>query len=102
MPPARRDLAAITKYAALQHGDLAHARTVAEELGAQCRKLSQLPGVLGRPRHELMPDLRSFPYQRYLIFFRYPDDSTLEIVRVIDARRDLASIFDPDGGDATS
>ena len=38
----------------------------------QCLKLSSLPGTLGRPRPELRPDIRSFAFKGYLIFFVIP------------------------------
>ena len=96
---ARRDLAAITRHLALSSGDPAHARDLANKLGEQCYKLSRLPGTLGRPRNELEPGMRSFPFRRYIIFFRYPDEDTMEVVNIVDARRDLTSFFNGDTGD---
>ena len=58
--------------------------------------MAQLPSTLGRPRPELRPDLRSFPFKGYVIFFRYLDDDSLEIVHIIEGHRDIAAIFADD------
>jgi toxin ParE1/3/4 len=58
----------------------------------QCRKLASLPGTLGRPRPELRPDIRSFPFKGYMIFFRYKDDM-FEVVNVLEGHRDVIAYF---------
>jgi hypothetical protein len=55
-------------------------------------KLASLPGTLGRARPELRPDLRSFPYRRYMIFFRYVGD-VFEVVNILEAHRDMGAFF---------
>ena len=55
--------------------------------------MARLPGNLGRPRPELRHDLRSAPFNGYVIFFRYLDDDVLEIVHIIEGHRDVAAIF---------
>ena len=60
--------------------------------------MAQLPSTLGRPRPELRPDVRSFPFKGYVIFFRYLDDDILEIVHIIEGHRDIAAIFANDDG----
>jgi len=62
-----------------------------DRLFAQCEKLAQSPG-LGRARDELLPGLRSLPVGRYIIFYRVRGDD-LEIVRILSAYRDLASLL---------
>ena len=54
----------------------------------QCARLASLPGTLGRAR----PDLRSFPFGNYVIFFRYRDD-VLEVVNVLEGHRDIDAFF---------
>jgi plasmid stabilization system protein ParE len=54
-----------------------------------------LPGVPGRPRPELRPDLRSFPFRRYVIFFRYGEDE-LVVLNILSARRDIDGAIDGD------
>lgn len=47
------------------------------------------PGA-GPARDELRPGLRSLPHGNYLIFYRINDDG-IDIVRVLDGRRNLHS-----------
>jgi toxin ParE1/3/4 len=60
--------------------------------------LARPPNTLGRSRPELRPDLRSFPFNGYVIFFRYLDDDILEIVHIIEGHRDVAAISAEDDG----
>jgi hypothetical protein len=54
-----------------------------DALRQQCRRLASLPGTLGHPRPELRPDIRSFAFKNYVIFFRYEGD-TLEVVNILE------------------
>jgi len=54
--------------------------------------LASMP-LMGRPREELSPRLRSFPVGRHVIFYR-PMDNGVEIVRVLDGARDLPPLFE--------
>jgi len=47
---------------------------------------------MGRSYGEIYPDLRGIPLDGYIIFYRVLDDG-IEILRVVNARRDLPSIF---------
>lgn len=89
---AKKDLASIIDFIELAKGDVETGYRVAERIKAQCRKISTLPALLGRPRSELGPDLRSFPFESYLIFFRYADDR-LEIIRIIRAQRGIGAVM---------
>ena len=51
----------------------------------------QFPGA-GQARSELMPNLRSFPVGRYLIFYR-PIPDGIEVLRVLHGARNLRKIF---------
>lgn len=64
-------------------------------LHQQCAKLASLPGTLGRARPELRPDIRSFPFKGYLIFFRYAADR-LEIVNILEGHRDIGAYYRDD------
>jgi toxin ParE1/3/4 len=86
---AARDLNETLKYVAAQADDPRYGYAIADALLSQCEKLATLPGTIGRPRPQLRGDLRSFPFRGYVIFFRYPDDETLEIVNVLSAKRDI-------------
>ena len=56
--------------------------------------LGQFPSS-GRSRDEILPGLRSFPVSGFVIFYRIEIDQ-VEIVRVVDGRRDVDSIFGED------
>jgi toxin ParE1/3/4 len=66
------------------------------EIEEACRILEDHP-FAGRGRNEVRPGLRSVLATPYVVFYRVKND-TVEIVRVLDGRRDLDSIFahDPD------
>lgn len=89
---ARRDFADIPKYITRESGSLAIGRGFVDLLRMQCRKLASLPGTLGRPRPELRPDIRSFPFKGYMTFFRYKDDM-FEVVNVLEGHRDIIGYF---------
>jgi toxin ParE1/3/4 len=48
--------------------------------------------LAGRAREEFGEDLRSFPFENYLVFYRLRQD-TIEIARIIHGARDLGAIF---------
>jgi plasmid stabilization system protein ParE len=92
---ARQDFRNILRYITVESADRAVARAFVDRLQQQCRKLASLPGTLGRARPELRPDIRSFPYRGYIIFFRYEAD-TFEVINVLDGHRDFPSLFADD------
>ncbi|MGB3028165.1 type II toxin-antitoxin system RelE/ParE family toxin [Paradevosia shaoguanensis] len=94
---ARRQIIEIGIFVADQSQRPELATNIIARMGEQCSKLSTLPGTLGRPRPELAPDLRSFPFRGYVIFFRYLPD-TVEIVAVLHGHRDVIAYFDDDAG----
>ncbi|QMV02302.1 type II toxin-antitoxin system RelE/ParE family toxin [Devosia sp. D6-9] len=94
---AERNLLEIYQYIAAESGDFDLALNTAMDLRGQCRRLGELPGTLGRSRSELAPELRSFPYRSYMIFFRYLPDA-VEIVAVLHGHRDVIAYFDDDAG----
>ena len=47
---------------------------------------------MGRRRDELLPTLRSFPVDDYLIFYR-PIVEGIEVVRIVSGYRDLEALF---------
>ena len=48
---------------------------------------------IGRSREELAPELRSFSFLNYVIFYR-PIDAGVEIVRVLHGSRDIEGLLD--------
>jgi plasmid stabilization system protein ParE len=89
---ARRDFADILDFITWESGSLARGRGFVEALREQCRKLASLPGVMGRARPELRPDIRSFVFTGYVIFFRYENDD-FEVVNVLEGHRDIMGYF---------
>lgn len=47
---------------------------------------------LGVDRLELAPEIKSFPVERYVLFYR-PNDHGIELVRVLHGSRDASLIF---------
>ena len=89
---ARSDLGQIYRYIREQSGSGETARRFVHELRQKCSALAAAPIVMGRPRTELRPDLRSHPHKSYVIFFRYVGD-VLEVVNVIERHRDIPALF---------
>jgi toxin ParE1/3/4 len=87
------DIADIAEYIAEESGSAATATRFAKKIEARCERLAALPGILGTHRSDLAPSLRSTLFRNYVIFFRYHDDA-VEIVNVLDARRDHVAHFD--------
>jgi toxin ParE1/3/4 len=48
--------------------------------------------MLGRSRGELFPAMRSFPFGKYVIFYRAQEDDIV-IMRVLHGSRDIETIF---------
>jgi toxin ParE1/3/4 len=88
----RTDLLSILTYIAGASGSVAIGEEFVRRLRAQCHKLAALRGTVGRARPELRPDIRSVPYQNYVIFFRYIDDR-FEVVNILERHRDIDAYF---------
>ena len=95
---AQADLVNILVYITESSGSLAIAQAFVQQLRAQCHKLAGLPGTLGQARPELRPDIRSFSYRNYVLFFRYVDDR-FEVVNILHAHRDIEGHFTAAHGD---
>ncbi|MFV3129852.1 type II toxin-antitoxin system RelE/ParE family toxin [Niveispirillum sp. KHB5.9] len=93
---AARDFTAILRFISQRSCDDRAGLRYVQLLREQCQKLAELRGTLGRPRDELAPGLRSFPFQGYVILFRYEPDRLL-IVNVVEGRRDLAAFLGKGG-----
>jgi len=91
-PRATLDLIEIWNYIA--DYSVENADIFIDQLHESMQNLCRLPGM-GRLREELAPRIRSFPFQRYMIFYRV-DRKTLEVVRVIHGARDVENSFEPD------
>ncbi|TWB63837.1 plasmid stabilization system protein ParE [Nitrospirillum viridazoti] len=85
----------ILEFITTESGSLSAGLGFVDMLRHQCRKLALLPGTLGRARPELRPDIRSFAFKGYVIFFRYGPDN-VEIVNVFEGHRDVIAHFKDD------
>jgi toxin ParE1/3/4 len=90
---AKESLRDIARFIAEQSGSFASAEAFLDRIGNHCGKLAELPGTLGTSRPELLRDIRSTPFQRYVIFFRYTPGE-MEIIDILAGDRDLERHFD--------
>jgi toxin ParE1/3/4 len=90
LPKANEDLFDIWGFIAADH--IAAADAWIEKLDAQFLLLASHP-LMGRERRELAKDLRSFPFERYVIFY-LPDTNGITVVRVLHSARDIETIID--------
>lgn len=91
-PRAKSDLAEIWDYSA--DDTEARADAFIEKIDEKFQALAARP-LMGRLRDELAEGLRSFPIDRYIIFY-LPLPDGIEVVRVLHSARDLNPIFHSD------
>jgi toxin ParE1/3/4 len=88
-PLAEGDLAEIWFYIAEDSPD--RADQFVESLDEKFHILATQP-EMGRARPELLPEVRSFPVARYIIFYR-PVADGVQILRVVSGARDVDALF---------
>jgi toxin ParE1/3/4 len=88
-PRAERDLNGIWDFIA-ENSQTAATRFV-NRIEEQCRLLVDNP-IMGRPRPEFGPDVRSYTWSNYLIYYA-PVDDGLEIMRVVHGARNIQELF---------
>ena len=89
-PRANSDLIEIWSYIA--DDSAANADAFIDKLYETMQLLAGKPGS-GRQREELAPGMQSFPFGRYIIFYRVVT-SAIEIVRVLHGARDIEKLFE--------
>ncbi len=89
-PRASSDLIEIWSYIA--DDSVANADAFIDKLYQAIQVLARQPGS-GRHREELAPGIQSFPFGRYIIFYRVVAGA-VEIVRVLHGARDIENIFE--------
>jgi toxin ParE1/3/4 len=47
---------------------------------------------LGRKRPDLLPDLRSFPIDNYVVFYQQIEDG-IDVIRLLHGSRDMEEVF---------
>ena len=60
-----------------------------------CRQLARQT-MMGRPRPELAPELRSFAVKRYVVFY-LPMPEGISVIRVLHGARDIYALADQGG-----
>ena len=70
---------------------IANADGFIDKLHEAIRRLGRQPGS-GRPREELASGIRSFPFRRYVVFYRVVRKE-VEVVRVLHGARDIENVF---------
>ena len=89
-PLAEADLDDIWDYLE-EHSSQEQAASFLRKLYAKLETIARNP-YMGRTRDDLLPSLRSFPFQDYLIFY-FPLTNGIDVVRVLYGRRDIERIF---------
>ena len=89
-PLAREDLGGIWDYAA--ESDAGRADRLLDLIYEKCRRLAEYP-EMGRARHELLVNLRSFAVRNYVIYYQ-PTADGIEVLRVLHGARDVDHVFD--------
>jgi toxin ParE1/3/4 len=88
--PASRDIESIIDYVA-DRSSFDLAERLLDKINDKCKRLTSFPGM-GKKRDELSPNVRSFPVDNYLVFYRLIEDD-IEILRVVSGYRDLRDLF---------
>ena len=89
---AVRDLFELQAFLSEREGE-ERALTIIARLHRMMTALSEYPGM-GRQRGNLQSSPYSHPVQSWMIFYRPTTDRTaIEIVRIIDGRRDLEALL---------
>lgn len=86
---AERDL--IENWAYIAEDNLEAADRLLDKINDTLQTLAEQP-EMGRERPVLGPDLRSFPTEPFVVFYREAADG-IEIVRVLHGRRDVEEQF---------
>ncbi len=64
-----------------------------ERLQEKAQKLAEFSDM-GVGRLELAPGIKSFPVERYVLYYR-PNEHGIELVRVLHGSRDVNLLFNP-------
>ena len=94
---ARADIHDIGRYIEERSGSREAAARFLGELVAKCHALAGTRSMIGRPRPELGEGIRSYPFERYVIFLRYRGE-TLVVIRILSAYHDIGA-FRAQGGE---
>ena len=88
-PEAEADLIEIWEYIA-QYNEEAADKLI-DTINQKAILLANSP-YMGQVRSELQPSIRSFPVEKYVLFYR-PIENGIELVRIIHGARDIENLF---------
>lgn len=86
---AIQDLNEICEYIAYQNSNAAI--KLFETIRAKCKSVADFPN-LGKRYNYLLPNLRGFIINDYIVFY-LPKTDGIDVVRVVSGRRNLENIF---------
>lgn len=89
-PLAQEDLGDIWDYAS--ESGVERADRLLDLIYEKCQRLAEYP-EMGRARHELLVNLRSFAVKHYVIFYQ-PIADGIEVLRVLHGALDIHRVFD--------
>ena len=69
-----------------------HALRYLDELERLCKHIAQYPRM-GKRRDELVPSIRSVPFDPYVLYYR-ETRAGIEIIRILHGSRDVLHAFD--------
>lgn len=90
-PLAKQDLQEIWLCLA-ENGNSEIAKKFPSAVKKKCETVSKFP-EMGQVRHEYLLHLRSFPFNKYVIFY-LPIEDGIEVLRIVHSSRDIQQIFD--------
>ena len=91
-PSASKDLSNIADY--FLTVNVSAGEKLFHEFNKKCRNLVSFP-QMGKSYNHIKSNLRGLTLNGYIIFYRIVDDN-IEILRVVNDRQDLESIFSED------
>ena len=90
-PLATEDLKQIWEFLAERAGSET-ANKFLVNIRQKCLILAEFPDS-GKTRHDFIVNLRSFPFNNYIIFY-LPVEDGIEVLRIIHGSRDISQVFD--------
>lgn len=88
---AVRELDEICEYIARENPKAAS--QFFDAIRKKCKLVASFPDM-GKRYDQLVPQLRGFTIENYIVFY-YPRQNGIDIVRVVSGYRDLDSLFSP-------
>jgi plasmid stabilization system protein ParE len=89
---ALRDIAALRAYVVEISGSEHRAQAYLERVFRRCATLKSFP-TSGRLRPDFAWNIRSVVVKTIVIFYLHTDDDWIYVLRIVDGRRDLGTLF---------